>query len=135
LATAWSCFRTFFNQGLAWSWSPSDIASHFAAEELLFRHWQAAAGEKLLTLSYEELVLEPSRWIPAMLRHCGLGEEEGVYSFHQTRRAVTTSSVAQVRQPLHSGALRVPVHYRGFLEGFRTEFYRLTKSGPIPPTE
>jgi tetratricopeptide (TPR) repeat protein len=105
LDCAWSCFHTFFSQGIEWSWSLADIAAHFAAEDHLFEHWQQVLGDRLLAISYEELVSNPADHIDLILKHVGLEREEPMDEIHRTARAVTTASAVQVRQPVYRSAI------------------------------
>ncbi len=103
--TAWSAFRTFFANGLGWSFDLADMGHHFAVEDMLFEHWRAAFGARMLVVPYADLVADPDAWVTRILGHCGLEMEPAVGRFHETRRAVKTASVAQVRQPIYAHAV------------------------------
>lgn len=118
LDCAWSCYRTYFSEGIEWSWSLTDIAAHFRAEELLHAHWQDVLGERLLTVSYEALAADPNDHIARILAHCGLPAETATDAAHQTRRAVTTASVAQVRRPVNQSSVGAAHPYREQLAPF-----------------
>ncbi|WP_165799493.1 tetratricopeptide repeat-containing sulfotransferase family protein [Sphingomonas oleivorans] len=127
LDTAWSCFRTFFAAGLGWSFSLSDLGEHLAAEDRLFEHWRRLVGEKMLVVPYAELVTAPEQVIPRILAHCGLADDERVYNFHRTERAVATSSVAQVRKPLYTSAIGSAAPYRTHLHPFLRAYEAATE--------
>ncbi|HET9334971.1 MAG TPA: sulfotransferase [Sphingomicrobium sp.] len=127
LDCAWSCFRTFFTQGIEWSWSLTDIAAHFQAEDELYAHWRDVLGERMLTLSYEELASNPREGIGRILDHVGLQHEPAMEQIHDTRRTVTTASVAQVRQPIHQSSVGSAHRYRDQLKPF-TEAYEAKAS-------
>lgn len=118
LDCAWSVFRTYFASGLEWSWRLENIAYHFRLEELLFRHWKAVLGDRILEIQYEDLVSEPHGQISRLLRHCNLAEEDGPFAPHKTIRAVTTASVAQVRQPINTSSIGASKSYIEFLKPF-----------------
>jgi hypothetical protein len=118
LDCAWSCFRTHFVAGAAWSRDLTDMAYHFRLEDRLHAHWSTALGSRLLTVPYEGLVTEPERWTRTMLDHCGLTDEPGPYAPHEAKRAVITSSVAQVRRPINREGLGVADPYRRHLRPF-----------------
>ena len=118
LDCAWSAFRTYFMRGLDWSWNLEDIARHFKLEDDLFSHWTQLLGDKILVVNYEELVSNPEPGIRRILAHCGLDEEPAVFAPHKTRRAVTTASVMQVRQPINTGAIDAAGPYRKHLQPF-----------------
>lgn len=104
-ATAWSCLKTYFAQGLDWSWSQEDIAAYLRDEDRLHAHWTSLFPDTILTVPYEGLVSEPDAWIAKILAHCGLESEPGLRDFHQTRRVIQTASVSQVRRPLYASSI------------------------------
>lgn len=120
---AWSCYRTFFSTGLNWTWSFSDIANYFKAEDELREHWLELYGDAILEVPYEELVCDKEKWIPKILEHCGLREQKHVYDFHKTKRAVLTSSVAQVRSPMSKAPIGSAEPYKKLMQEF-TDIYK-----------
>lgn len=118
LDSAWSCFRTFFIHGVAWSYDLADIAHHFQLEDGLLDYWQRRLGKRLLVVPYGDLVESPIEWTRQLLAHCGLEEEEAVFSPHQTQRAVLTASALQVRRPINRDGLGVAAPYRHHLQPF-----------------
>lgn len=123
LDCAWSCFRTYFNQSSPWSHDLKTIALHFRLEDMLLEKWQRVLGSRLLVVPYEELVDAPTTWTKRLLDHCGLAEEPGVFSPHQTDRAVMTASVAQVREPINKKGIGVAEPYRAFMRPFIDAYY------------
>lgn len=118
LDCAWSCFRTCFMQRLPWSYDLEDIAFHFRLEDGLMARWKEILGERLLVVPYEGLVSDPVVWISSILKHCGLSEEAQVFTPHENRRTVTTSSVMQVRRPINRAGIGGAEPYREFLAPF-----------------
>lgn len=118
LDCAWSCFRTHFLAGVEWSYDLEDIAFHFRLEEQLLGQWQQILGDRLLVVPYEALAGDPASWTRRLLSHCGLAEEPQVFEPHRNQRAVTTSSVMQVRKPINRKAIGSAEPYREFLAPF-----------------
>jgi tetratricopeptide (TPR) repeat protein len=118
LDCAWSCFRTYFSQGGEWSWSLKEIAAHFEAEDQLHAHWRDVLGERILTVAYEDLAANSESQIGLILRHVGLNPEPKMEASRYRRRAVTTASVAQVRQPVNRSAIGAARPYRKYLQPF-----------------
>jgi tetratricopeptide (TPR) repeat protein len=118
LDSAWSCFRTFFIHGVAWSYSLTDIAHHFLLEDQMMAFWQAQLGERLLVVPYAALVDDPAGWTARLLAHCGLADEAAVYTPHLTERRVATASALQVRRPINRDGLNVAAPYRRHLQPF-----------------
>ena len=118
LDSAWSCFRTFFIHGVAWSYSLTDIAHHFQLEDRLLAFWKARLGDRLLVVPYNALIDEPELWTRRLLAHCGLSEEAGPFAPHKTERVVATASSLQVRRPINRDGLGVAEPYREWLQPF-----------------
>ncbi|NNM77637.1 hypothetical protein HJG53_12025 [Sphingomonas sp. ID1715] len=123
LDSAWSCFRTFFIHGVAWSYDLTDIAHHFRLEDRLVDFWQDRLGERLLVVPYAQLVDEPTDWTSRILKHCGLAEEAGAFAPHRTERAVATASSLQVREPINRKGLNVAEPYRRHLQPFIDAYF------------
>lgn len=118
LDSAWSCFRTFFIHGVAWSYSLTDIAHHFRLEDALLAYWAERLGDRLLVVPYGDLVEAPEHWTSRILAHAGLAKEEAAYSPHETERVVATASALQVRRPINRDGLNVAAPYRAHLQPF-----------------
>ena len=118
LDSAWSCFRTFFIHGVAWSYRLEDIAHHFRLEDRLMAFWKERLGDRLLVVPYADLVDAPEAWTRRILDHCGLEEEEAVFTPHKTERLVATASSLQVRRPINRDGLGVADPYRPFMQPF-----------------
>lgn len=123
LDSAWSCFRTFFIHGVAWSYDLEDIAHHFRLQDAQMAFWQDKLGDRLLVVPYAELVEHPETWTRKLLSHCGLSEEAGVFAPHETERVVATASAMQVRQPINRSGLGVAGPYRKHLQPFVDAYY------------
>lgn len=102
---AWSCYRNFFNQGLGWSYNLENIAEFFHHENRLAKHWQELLGERVLEISYEDLINNPESTLKRCLIHIGLDYEEQMLSFYQNNALVQTASVGQVRKPINQDSL------------------------------
>jgi hypothetical protein len=124
LDRAWSCFRTqFFGTSQAWTYDLADIAAHFRLEDQLLAQWRTLLGERLLVLSFEELVSEPAATIRKLLAHCGLADEPGPYAPHENRRSVKTASMAQVRRPINRDGIGTAAAYRAQMEPFVAAYF------------
>jgi tetratricopeptide (TPR) repeat protein len=107
VANAWSCFRTFFSQGLSWSFKLEHIKTFFTAEKALTKHWQSLFNDKLYQISYEELIAEPDKVIKGCCQHIGIDYQEDMLSFYNNNHPVQTASVGQVRHALNSHSVEV----------------------------
>lgn len=123
LDSAWSCFRTFFIHGVAWSYSLTDIAHHFMLEDRLLDYWQTRLGDRLLVVPYGALIDAPRDWTRRILAHCGLAEEAQVHEHHRTDRVVATASALQVRRPINRDGIGVAEPYRAHLQPFLDAYH------------
>lgn len=122
LDNAWSCFRTFFIGGVAWSFDFADMAHHFRLEDQLMTFWKGVLGDRLLIVPFGELVENPALWTSRLLAHCGLDEEAAVYAPHLTERRVATASSLQVRRPINRDGMGVAEPYRAVMRPFIEAF-------------
>ena len=120
---AWSAFRSHFAAGIPWANRLSDIGRHFAIEDRLRKFWANELGERMLVVSYADLVTEPRVTIPAIAAHCGLDLEPEMLEPHRKTRVVTTNSAAQVREPINQSAVGSSAAFADFLAPFE-EAYR-----------
>lgn len=102
---AWSCFRTCFSRGMAWSWSLKNIAAHLRSERRLINHWKDTLGDRITIVNYEKLVRQPESELPRVVRECNLEPDANIINFHEQKNPVTTSSVVQVNKPLSTKAI------------------------------
>jgi tetratricopeptide (TPR) repeat protein len=94
---AWSCYRTFFNQGLLWSYNIDDIALYFEQENKLFAHWKDIFKEGIYELCYEELVTDSENTLRSLMEFISLNFETSMLNFYMNKNIVQTASVGQVR--------------------------------------
>jgi hypothetical protein len=103
LEVAWSCWRANFNIHSAWNSSPEWLARYLASYERVINYWSTRFPGWILEVNYAHLVSAPEQEIPRMLAHCGLSDHPATRSPHLAQRSVSTSSFAQVREPIHAG--------------------------------
>lgn len=115
---AWSCLRTYFPAAMSWSCDQEHIACQFRIEDDLRQRWQDMLGDRLLVVPLEQLAAQPEDWTRRILSHCGLDEQPQVFAPHETKRAVSTASTVQVRQPITTASVGSAGPYREYLEPF-----------------
>lgn len=122
---AWSCFRNFFNQGIAWSYDLKNIAEFFHHENRLAKHWQSLLGERILEISYEDLINKPETTLTQCLNHIGLTFEEPMLSFYKNNALVQTASVGQVRKPINKDSINANLAVQVHLTPFNEQLHKL----------
>ncbi|WP_375259716.1 sulfotransferase [Citreimonas sp.] len=80
-----------------------DIAEAIKAFRAAIAHWRARLPGALHEIRYEDLVADPEAQTRALIAAAGLDWEDACLDPASETGSVKTLSVAQVRQPIHSG--------------------------------
>jgi len=100
-------FRQNFATGNETSYDLADIGREYVRYRQVMAHWDAVLPGRVVDVDHEALVADPERMIRWLVTEtCGLAWNDACLSFHETRRAVRTASVDQVRQPIFTTSLR-----------------------------
>ena len=111
LACGFSAFKEHFARSQEWSYSLEFIGRYYRDYLDLMAHFDAVLPGRVLHVNYEALVADTEREVRRMLDYLGLPFAADCLAFHETRRAVSTASAEQVRQPIYTGALE---HWRNY---------------------
>jgi len=105
IETCLSCYSKLFDD-VPFSYDLGELGRYYRAYDTLMDHWRAVLPPGvMLEVQYEELVADFDAQARRMVQHCGFEWDDACRAFHRNPRAVSTSSVAQVRQPLYRHAL------------------------------
>jgi tetratricopeptide (TPR) repeat protein len=105
--TCLGCFRQLFRSGNETTYDLRDLGAQYVRYREMMAHWDAVLPGRVIDVVHEELVTDPDRRIRWLIEDaCKLKWDDHCLRFHQTKRAVRTASVAQVRQPIFSSALQ-----------------------------
>lgn len=88
-----------------YAYNQTNLGQYYRIYESLMAHWRQALATPILDVAYEDMVREPLPQMRALVAHCGLSWDERCSAFYRTRRTVSTSSYAQVRQPIYTDSL------------------------------
>ena len=111
-----SCYSLLFGVGQPYAYDLGELGRYQRAIEELMRRWrESLPAGVVLELQYEALVADPEGQVRRLLEHCGLDWDPRCLEFHRTERLVRTSSAAQVRRPLYSGAVGASSVYQRHL--------------------
>jgi hypothetical protein len=81
----------------------------------LMRYWNDVLGDRIMNITYEQLVQHPENTSRALIDHCGIEWDDKCLRFYETRRDVNTPSYSQVRQPLYMKSIARWSNYRDHL--------------------
>jgi hypothetical protein len=104
-ATALSVWMQNFNGHHGYAARFEDIAHHYGLYRKLMAHWRNALGDRILDVSYEDVVNNPALETERMLDFIGLPSGGLELNRDRALKVVTTASVWQVRQPIHRNSI------------------------------
>jgi len=105
LDTCYAVYKQLFRDAYPFSYDLEELARYYVAYDRLMRHWNEVMPGVIHTLHYEALVADVEGETRRLLDFCGLPWEEGCLRFHENKRAATTASATQVRQPLYDSSV------------------------------
>lgn len=98
-------YKQLYGSGMDYSYDLEDLSHYYQEYDRMMRHWHEVLPGRILTVHYEETVLDLEGQVRRILAHCGLPFEEGCLRYHENRRTVRTASSEQVRRPIYTDAL------------------------------
>ncbi len=113
-----SCLSIFFHCITDWKWSfdLTELGQYYLDYQRLMTHWQDLFPGEILTVQYEELVMEQERVSKQMIDYLGLEWDEKCLDFHNNERDVRTISNMQVRQPMYKKSMNRWKRYEKHLQ-------------------
>mgnify|MGYP001231933198 CR=1 FL=1 len=103
--TCLSCFSIPFDH-LDFTFDLGELGRYYRQYRALMAHWeQILPAGTILNVQYEDLVQNLPHHAQRITTYCGLLWNPACLRFHENRRIVRTSSLAQVRTPLYRSAL------------------------------
>lgn len=115
--TCLSCFTHLFSGGQEFSYDLAELGRYYADYARLMGHWRRVLPEgAFLEVRYEDIVADQEAQSRRLIRYCGLEWDDACLDFHNNRRAVRTSSMVQVRQPIYKSSVERWRNYEKFLE-------------------
>lgn len=111
LACGFSIYKELFAGAQNFSYSLEHIGQYYRHYLDLMRHMDTVLPGRTHRVIYEDLIDGTEGEVRRLLDYCGLPFEEACLSFHENRRAVSTASSEQVRQPIYRRGID---HWRQF---------------------
>jgi tetratricopeptide (TPR) repeat protein len=111
MANGFAAFKMYFPQGQDFSYDLGDIGRYYNDYRALMDHFDTVLPNRIHRVIYEDMVADTEAEIRRLLAYCGLNFEPACLRFWETRRAVTTASAGQVRQPIFRESLD---HWRNY---------------------
>jgi hypothetical protein len=102
--TCFSCFRHLFKDRNETTYDLAAMGRYYVSYRELMDHWESVLPGRVVHVQYEKLLQDPESQIRSLVAACGLEWNDACLRFHESDRAVKTSSAVQVRQPLFTSS-------------------------------
>ena len=117
LDTCVSCFSLLFTGAQPFAYDLAELGRYYRGYERVMEHWHSVLPPGvMIDARYEDLVDDLEGTARRVLRHCGLDWEDACRDFHDTKRAIRTASLMQVREPVYRRSIGTWRRYAEFLE-------------------
>jgi hypothetical protein len=117
LDTCVSCFSLLFSGSQPFAYDLAELGRYYRGYEAVMEHWHKVLPPgAMIDVQYEDLVDDLEGAARRILRHCDLDWEDACRDFHDTKRAVRTASLMQVREPVYRRSIGTWRRYAEFLE-------------------
>ncbi len=105
--TCLSAFTKLFKDDMPHSYDLGELGRYYAQYQALMAHWEAVLPAGVMTtVDYEAVVADTEGEAKRLIEFIGLDWDPACLDFHNSKRAVKTASVAQVRRPIYSSAVK-----------------------------
>jgi tetratricopeptide (TPR) repeat protein len=112
----WSCYtKNFSNDGMGWSDTLEECASHARHMQRLSNHWRNVIPDGCIELPYEDIVRDLEAEARRLIAFLKLPWNDSCLEFYRNKRQVMTASHWQVRQPLYASSVGRWKPYQPFL--------------------
>jgi hypothetical protein len=112
-----------------YAYSLENLGHYWRVQRRLMAHWHEVLPGRITTVRYEDMVADAPAQMHRLVAACGLAWDERCARFHDHERPVSTSSYAQVRQPIYGGAVGKWRRYERQLEPLRRALCLASPSG------
>ena len=119
LDTCLSIFFQIFPRGIEFAYDLRELGRYYQAYQRLMAHWHEVLGQRLIRVSYENLVTQPEVELQGLLGKMNLPWSDAVLAHQERVSRVDTLSLYQVRQPLNTGSKERWRNYENHLDELR----------------
>jgi tetratricopeptide (TPR) repeat protein len=104
--SCFSMYKQVFTWAYKFSYDLETLGQYYVAYDRLQQHWRAVLGDRLIEVSYENLVADQENQTRLLLDRLGLDFEEACLNFDKNAAPSTTASSVQVREKVHSASVQ-----------------------------
>lgn len=111
-----SCHQLLFEGNSSHLSTLENIAHLYQNSERHMAYWKQLFPEKIITVSYEDLVTDQNTVVHKILDFCELPWEDACLQHHKSISLINTASYMQVRRPIHKDSVGRWRPYAKFLK-------------------
>jgi len=127
--TCLSAYRIHFASRQHWSDDLQTMGKYYRLYAELMAHWQDVLPKgMILDVRYEDMVADLEGESKRIAAHIGIEWDASCLDFHQSKRAVRTASVSQVRQPIYTTSVNRWHKYEPYLKPLLDEIGDLVEA-------
>lgn len=104
MASCYAMYKSLFRMGYPFSYDLQALGKYWLEYNNLMTHWHSLFGDRILDVSYENLVDDLETVSRQVVEHAGLEWSDACLRFHESTAPTATASAAQVRTPLYRSA-------------------------------
>jgi len=112
---SWSIFTNYFAANEPYFCSFEELALYHKYYQQVMNHWNSVLPDFVHSISYEELVKNPSEVLTNILAFCGLKFQSACLDFNEQKRYIATLSDVQLRVGLQINRTRAWQMYSEYL--------------------
>lgn len=124
-----SAYRLNFAEGHYWSDTLAMMGKYYRQYHELMLYWKSILPEGvILDVRYEDMVSDLEGESKRLMRYIGMPWDAACLDFHQSKRAVRTASLTQVRQPIYQSSTNRWRKYEPYLKPLLDEIGDLVEA-------
>ena len=102
----WSNYKQHFSSSnLGFAYNLDNIGKFYNIYEDFIDHWKKLFGKKIYDVNYEKFTNNFEEEVKELLSFCQLEWSQSCVEFYKNKKSVSTSSLAQVRQPIYKTSI------------------------------
>jgi len=115
LDTCLSLYQQYFTSGMSYAYDLKDIGEYYVQYRRFMAHWQELFPDKILTVAYEDMVVDAEQTLRQMIQFCDLPWDDACLQMSGKSFKIRTASAWQARQPVYRSSVQRWRHYEKHL--------------------
>ncbi len=102
----WSNYKQHFSSGnLGFAYNLNNIGKFYNIYRDFMNHWEKLFDKRIFEVNYEKFTSNFEEEVKKLLSFCKLEWSQNCVEFYKNKKSVSTSSLAQVRQPIYKTSI------------------------------